>query len=68
MEQEEIEAAIRHSQELERVRKDREKERIRSKIMSKLPPEPKDEKDEGQPVSKLRFRIPVKAHDDEITR
>ena len=65
MEQEEIEAAIRHSEELERVRKDREKERIRSKIMSKLPPEPKDEKDEGKPVSKLRFRIPVKAHDDD---
>ena len=68
MEQEEIEAAIRHSQELERVRKDREKERIRSKVMSKLPPEPRDEKDEGQPVSKLRFRVPVKAHaDDEDT-
>ena len=65
MEQEEIEAAIRHSEELERERKEREKQRIRSKIMSKLPPEPNDEKDEGQPVSKLRFRVPVKANDDE---
>ena len=32
--------------------------------MSKLPLEPKEEKDEGQPVSKLRFRVPVRAHDD----
>lgn len=66
MEQEKIDAAIRHSEELERGRKEREKQRIRSKIMSKLPQEPKDEKDEGQPVSKLRFRVPVKAHDDDM--
>ena len=26
----------------------------------------KEEKDEGQPVSKLRFRVPIPAHDDDL--
>ena len=64
MEQERIDAAIRHSEEMEKERKDREMARLRSKIMSKLPKEPKEEKDEGQPVSKLRFRVPIRAHED----
>ena len=64
LEQERLEAAIRHSEEIERERIEKEKARIRSKIMSKLPLEPKEEKDEGQPVSKLRFRVPVRVHDD----
>ena len=64
LEQERIEAAIRHSEEMEKDRKDREMAKLRSKIMSKLPKEPKEEKDEGQPVSKLRFRVPIQAHDD----
>jgi len=64
MEKERIEAAIRHSEEMEQERKDREMARLRSKIMSKLPKEPKEEKDEGQPVSKLRFRVPTRANDD----
>ena len=33
--------------------------------MSKLPSEPKEEKDEGKPVSQLRFRVPIKAHDND---
>ena len=61
-----MEAAIRHSEEIERERKEREKARIRSKIMSKLPLEPKEEKEEGQPVSKLRFRVPIKDHDEDL--
>jgi len=64
MEKERIEAAIRHSEEMEKERKDREMARLRSKIMSKLPKEPKEEKEEGQPVSKLRFRVPIPAHED----
>merc|ERR1712242_291313 len=64
MEKERIEAAIRHSEEMEKERKDREMARLRSRIMSKLPKEPKEEKEEGQPVSKLRFRVPIRSHDD----
>ena len=29
------------------------------KLSARLPPEPKDEKAEGRPVSQLRFRIPA---------
>ena len=64
IEQERLEAAIRHSEELEKERKELEKARIRSSLKSKLPKEPKEEKEEGQPVSKLRFRVPIPAHDE----
>ena len=64
IEQERLEAAIRHSEELEKERKELEKARIRSRLKSKLPKEPKEEKEEGQPVSKLRFRVPIPAYDE----
>ena len=70
MEQERIDAAIRHSEELEKERKGQEMARLRSKLKSKLPKEPKEEKEEGKPVSKLRFRVPAATHgedsDDEL--
>ena len=65
MEQERIDAAIRHSEEIEKERKEREMSRLRSKLMSKLPKEPKEEKEEGKPVSKLRFRVPVPSQDED---
>lgn len=64
IEQERLEAAIRHSEELEKERKELEKARIRSRLKAKLPKEPKEEKEEGQPVSKLRFRVPIPAYDE----
>ena len=65
MEQERVEAAIRHSQEMEKEKKEREMSRLRSKLKSKLPKEPREEKEEGKPVSKLRFRVPVPSQDED---
>merc|ERR1712038_1530421 len=65
MEQERIDAAIRHSEELEKERKGQEMSRLRSKLKSKLPKEPREEKEEGRPVSKLRFRVPVPSQDED---
>jgi len=62
--------AAREKEEAERLAKEAEEkqqkekaDKIREarvrKLSARLPPEPKDEKAEGRPVSQLRFRIPA---------
>jgi len=58
IERENIEAAIRDSEEMERQRAEREKDEKCAEIKATLPDEPKEEKEEGKEVSKLRFMLP----------
>merc|ERR1712223_1225960 len=59
----EKEEADRLAKEAEEKRQKEKAEKIREarvrKLSARLPPEPKEEKAEGQPVSQLRFRIPA---------
>ena len=50
---------------MEKEKKDREMAKLRSNLMLKLPKEPKEEKEEGKPVSRIRFRVPVMSHEDD---
>merc|ERR1712223_1969805 len=59
----EKEEADRLAKEAEEKREKEKAEKIREarvrKLSARLPPEPKEEKAEGKPVSQLRFRIPA---------
>ena len=59
----EKEEADRLAKEAEERKQKEKADKIREarvrKLSARLPPEPKDEKAEGRPVSQLRFRIPA---------
>ena len=59
----EKEEADRSAREEEEKKKKEKADKIREarvrKLSARLPPEPKEEKAEGKPVSQLRFRIPA---------
>merc|ERR1712241_1280597 len=66
----EKEEADRSAKEAEEKRQREKAEKIREatvrKLSARLPPEPKEEKAEGRPVSQLRFRIPaIQTREDE---
>ena len=51
--------AKEEAERLQKEKADKIREARVRKLSARLPPEPKDEKAEGQPVSQLRFRIPA---------
>lgn len=51
--------AKEEAEKKEKEKADKIREARVRKLSARLPPEPKEEKAEGQPVSQLRFRIPA---------